>query len=775
MKLVVRIAKTELRILFCSPIAWFILIVFSFMTAMKFVDVMEGLISSFDLGYYKNIKSSVSAMIFNGNYGFWNSLTNNLYIYLPLLTMGLISREYSSESIKLLYSSPINSVQIIIGKYLASIIFGLALLIVPIISMIYGGINIPDFDWGAVLPGLLGLYLLICAYCAIGLFMSSLTSYQVVAAVGTLLVFAFLRFIGGVGQGYDFIREITYWLSINGRTSDMLSGMIRSDDILYFALVIMLFLSLGILKIYYIRTHISYLKKISTYTGLVIFTLLLGYFTSKPIMMGFYDATRTKTQTITSNSQEVLSEIDGKVTITNYVNLLDTKSFQYLPMFFKNNESLFRPYLRFKPDLSVKYVYYYDSSTYGINNNAKFANKSLEEMRDYLAMVYNLNVRQFKSPEEIKKIIDLSAEGNSFVRVINDTHGNVAYIRDFEDNSRVPSETEITSSFMKMISSPPKVAFIRGNGEREIFRPGDRDYSGFAVDKYSRAALVNQGFDVVSLDITKSDIPKDIKIIILADPKREFSQKAYISLKKYIDNGGNMLILTDEGRQNIMNGLLSSFGIKLDDGILVQQLGDFSPDLLLAKLSKQAENITYGFNKEFYVGKKRLSMPRAVSLSIIAPKQENFNGFKRIPLFATNSKGAWIEKGRTNFKDYSVSFDSLAGEEQKTYVVSYALQRKLKNKDQKIIVVGDADCISNSELKISRDGYSSGNFNFIIESFRWLTNDKYPINTRRPDCKDNNLLLTVDSISWLKLLFLIIIPLFMIISGLSVWMFRNKG
>ena len=527
MKLVVRIAKTELRILFCSPIAWFILIVFSFMTAMKFVDVMEGLISSFDLGYYKNATFSVSSMIFNGNYGFWNSLTNNLYIYLPLLTMGLISREYSSESIKLLYSSPINSLQIIVGKYIASIILGLVLLIVPIICMIYAGINIPNFDYLGVLPGLLGLYLLICAYCAIGLFMSSLTSYQVVAAVGTLLIFAFLRFIGGVGQGYDFIREITYWLSMNGRTSDMLSGMIRSDDILYFILVIMLFLALGILKIHYIRTHISLLKKVSMYFSVVAIALLLGYISSRPNMMYFYDATRTKTQTITPNSQKVLSKIEGKVTITNYVNLLDSKSFQYLPIFFKNNESLFRPYRRFKPDISEQYVYYYDYSNYGINNQPKFANKSLEEMRDYLAMVYNLNVNQFMSPQEIKKIIDLSGEGNTFVRVVEDTRGNIAYIRDFEDNARVPSETEITSSFMKMISSPPKVGFIRGNGERKVFSPGDRDYSGFAVDKYSRAALVNQGFDLISIDINTSDIPSDVRIIVISDPKTKFSLKQY--------------------------------------------------------------------------------------------------------------------------------------------------------------------------------------------------------------------------------------------------------
>ena len=48
--------------------------------------------------------------------------------------------------------------------------------------------TVESFDLSAALSGLLGLYLLMCAYAAIGLYMSSLTSYQVVVAVGTLAV-----------------------------------------------------------------------------------------------------------------------------------------------------------------------------------------------------------------------------------------------------------------------------------------------------------------------------------------------------------------------------------------------------------------------------------------------------------------------------------------------------------------------------------------------------------------------------------------------------------
>ena len=55
-----------------------------------------------------------------------------------------------------------------------------------------------------MLGAILGLYFLACAYAAIGLFMSSLTTYRVVAAMSTLAVFAALNFMSSVGQSYDF-------------------------------------------------------------------------------------------------------------------------------------------------------------------------------------------------------------------------------------------------------------------------------------------------------------------------------------------------------------------------------------------------------------------------------------------------------------------------------------------------------------------------------------------------------------------------------------------
>lgn len=139
-----------------------------------------------------------------------------LYLYIPLLTMNLMSRELGSGSIKLLYSSPVTNVQIILGKYLSMLIYALVLVGILVLYVIIGAIIIKNFDYPQVLTGLLGIYFLICAYAAIGLLMSSLTSYQVVAAVGTLAVLSLLTYVQGWWQDIEFVRDLTYWLAMPG-------------------------------------------------------------------------------------------------------------------------------------------------------------------------------------------------------------------------------------------------------------------------------------------------------------------------------------------------------------------------------------------------------------------------------------------------------------------------------------------------------------------------------------------------------------------------------
>lgn len=191
MKKLLKIAKLELGILFFSPIAWLIFIIFLVQTGVTFTELLYAQETQQQLGRPISVLTKV---LFAGEKGILAVIQKNLYLYIPLLSMGLFSRELSSGSFKLLLSSPVTVFQIVLGKYLSLMVYCLLLVVVLSSFIITGMFSIENLDIPFILGGILGIYLLMCAYSAVGLFMSSLTSYQVVAAMSTLCYFSIVEF-----------------------------------------------------------------------------------------------------------------------------------------------------------------------------------------------------------------------------------------------------------------------------------------------------------------------------------------------------------------------------------------------------------------------------------------------------------------------------------------------------------------------------------------------------------------------------------------------------
>ena len=206
MKKILRIARLELSIMFYSPIAWLVLILFIIQSGVVYAEMLYDQETRQQLG---RALPAMSKALFAGEDGVLAKIQRNLYLYIPILTMGLMSRETSSGSIKLLYSSPVKVLEIVLGKYLSMVSYAFLLCLILATYIITGCYSIVALDIVFVLGGILGIFLLICAYSAIGLFMSSLTNYQIVAAISTLAVLATLNCIGGIGQQYDFVRDVT--------------------------------------------------------------------------------------------------------------------------------------------------------------------------------------------------------------------------------------------------------------------------------------------------------------------------------------------------------------------------------------------------------------------------------------------------------------------------------------------------------------------------------------------------------------------------------------
>ncbi len=769
MKLIIRIAKTELATLFYSPIAWIILIVFAAQVGLDFMHILGNIVKIKAMG--REITFSATAGLVLGSNGLYEVIQKTLYLYVPLLTMGLMSREYASGSIKLLFSSPITTTHIILGKYVSMLAYSFMLVFILFLPVITIFATIPNFDLSLILSGLLGLFLLISTYCAIGLFMSTLTSYQVVAAVATLSTLAFLQHVGGMWQEYEFLREITYWLSINGRASEMVSGLISSDGLIYFVSVISLFIALSIVKVHNERTKFSIIIKSLRYVAVLVVVITVGYISSRPSLMTFYDATRVDQMTITKSSQEVVNRLDGPLTITTYLNIFDGDFNIGHPKNVKKDQDRFKNYLRFKPEIEMEYVYYYSRPTDTTLLNS-YPGLSIDEIAREVAYKKQFNPNRLIPVEDVPKEIDLEFEGYKFVRVIERGNGASSKLRIYSDMFRHPGETEISAALKKLVVDPVKVGMLVGHGERSTHKYGDKDYSTFASKRDFRNSMINQGFDIVPLDLTEVDeVPSELQILFIAEMRESLSAEENQKLDKYIADGGNLLIMTDINRQKVINPFLAKFGLRVKDGILVQPSPVYSADLVKAKASAEGADIVRGIFRSMMVNNYlAVSMP-----SVAALEQVEDRGYNVKKLLETSPTESWLELQTTDFINDTVKINSDSGEKLESHTTSYVLTRNINDKEQRIIVVGDADCISNAELMMDRQGYRSANFSIVPSMFRWLCYGEFPIYPTRDKNTDTDIVLSPINLPYIKIIYVVLIPVLIAIGALLLWLHRRKA
>lgn len=631
-----------------------------------------------------------------------------------------------------------------------------------LVLVIVGYFSIKDFDLSLVLSGWLGLYLLMATYAAIGLFMSTLTSYQIVAALGTLTLISFLNFIGSLWQHIEGVREVMYWFSLKGRADEPIRGLICSEDILYFILVSGMFLGFSVLKLQFARQSCSMSVKVGKYVGLVACVALFGYISTIPQLKCFYDATANKDRTITPNSQEILKQVDGGLTITSYVNLLDKFGYLGMPSNWFNTRNIFETFTRFKPETKLKSYYYYD--------NAAGANASREEMDkaiERLVLTSDINSKSILTPEQMREKIDLSAEEYRYVFLLERENGQKAFLRMYDDQGKYPSEAEISAVLKTMISKSPRIAFLGGHGERSIHDRSGVNYTSFTTVLDSRGALINQGYTPCTLTLSAGgDIPADIDVLVIADLRKALTDDELIQVKRYIERGGNLVVLGEPRRPEYIAPVLEQLGLAFVPGVLVQPHEGYAADYLWVTFTPEGAELEPIFARMVELNNV-LTMPSATAIY----ETENV-GFEAIPVFTTGTMKCWNELETKNFSLEDPTLNETIGEKENAYVTGYALRRDVKGKEQRVFVLGDADCISNAELGVDRE-FRRSNYALIDGMFRWLVYDEYPIDISRPAAKDNDVYLTPAGYAWVKIFLRWVCPAILVLLGCLIWFSRR--
>jgi ABC-2 type transport system permease protein len=173
----------------------------------------------------------------------------------PLLTMRLITEERRLGTIKLLFSSPISITELVLGKYFGMVAFYCLMLMM--ISLMPASLLLgTQLDLGQIASGLIGLFLLMSSFAAIGLFISSLTQQPATAAISTFGVLFLLWIINiASSNSSESSAEILSYLSLLKHYTSLLNGIFNSADVLFYLFVSIFFILLSIWRLDGERTH----------------------------------------------------------------------------------------------------------------------------------------------------------------------------------------------------------------------------------------------------------------------------------------------------------------------------------------------------------------------------------------------------------------------------------------------------------------------------------------------------------------------------------------
>ena len=244
------IFKKEMRLYFTSPVAWVIITMFLLIAGYFFYSIF----AFYTLASMQSAMNPQMARELNVTDSVLRPLFSNvsviLLLLMPLITMRLFAEERRSGTIELLLTYPVRDGAVLVGKYLAALALYAIMLA---LTLLYPGILIyfTRVEWGPLLTGYLGLLLMGATFLAVGIFASSLTENQIVAAITTFGTLLLLWVVGWSAEyvGGPWGRVLSH-LSILEHFDTFARGVLDTKDVIFYvdATIVALFLTLRSLE-----------------------------------------------------------------------------------------------------------------------------------------------------------------------------------------------------------------------------------------------------------------------------------------------------------------------------------------------------------------------------------------------------------------------------------------------------------------------------------------------------------------------------------------------
>ncbi|NOT86470.1 MAG: GldG family protein [Methylococcaceae bacterium] len=413
--------------------------------------------------------------------------------------------------------------------------------------------------------------------------------------------------------------------------------------------------------------------------------------TQYPVLI---DITANNRNTLSTPSIQLLQRLSAPVNITAYIK-------RGLPL--RNQLSdLIERYSRIKPDVTVKFV---DPA---------------------------------EQPEQIRAL-DIGAEGAILVEYQGRSE-KITFV----------NETSLSNTLLQLLSTEKHwISFLTGHGERSPIGTANFDLGDFGK-RLKQLGYTAQPLNLSSLPA----IPDNSSFLVIAGPSVPLLAGELDIIKHYLQQGGNLLLLT-EPDATLLKPLLDDLGVQVLPGTLVDNKSK------LFGINNATFVLLNGYETPHAITKNLETMtlfPTSAALSTTA------SPYTPVKLLNSSAE-AWNETGELNAL---INFDVAKSEQMGPLTLGLALTRKFAGKQQRIVVMGDGDFLSNAYI------HNVGNLDLGLRLIKWLSFDDNIIDVPARMAPDNRLQLTPLSIAVIGFGFLMILPLILAISGWWIWRQRKK-
>lgn len=707
------IYKKELKTFFNSMVGWFYLAANLFFAGWYFR--MYGILTGYP--YVSYVISGVMLIFL---------------LSMPVLTMRIFAEETKLRTDQLLYTSPVPVWKIILGKYLSLLtVFSIPIIVMclyPIIMFIFGAVPIAENYLS-----LLGFFLFGASCLAIGLFLSSVTDNQIIAAILTFFILLFLVMISGIK---DLISStgnvITSFLSIfdiTKRLDYFLYGIINFSAIFYYFTIIFICLCLTGFLISKRRWtfNSAFIKTaISNVMGLVIsLAVLIGInviFIFVPDSSKSIDITYNGIYSITDRTKEILDGLTSDLTIYY---LVDSATID------DTVEKTLTDISDYSDHIKLEYI----SPT---DNPYFYSTYSEVNLKDNSIIVVGEN--KYRAVDyidffEISYGIDYNAEQGKYVASSYNVTG-------YDGEGRIMAAIEYACS-----PDIPKVYCITGHDELDI-EPG----------LLERLEKVNVEIETINL-LTYDEVPEDAKAVLILGPLGDFSEEEANKIKTYLEKGGSAIMIvaySDSGELKNYYSLFDMYNIDVQTGLIIEQGSSFynsQPYYLLPEI------LDTEITKDVYsnLRTKYIYIPYAQAFNIT----EEYNDVKQDVLFRTTENAYLLIDGEDSDESQKIPGQ---------YALGIYAEKTTTDTTSRILAISSDYFIYDSvNTAVNGNNYTV----FLKGLSKLIGTDSVSIIPVKKYSYDSIVMDTMAG-NIISFIFIFLIPAFLVVVGITIWIDRRK-